>query len=107
MHGLALGIIGILALGSTSRVNSPGQYQVSIAANTRNVFYAKIPRAQAKLKLGKAQLVQCQPNVNDTCGNDPEHLSSAGDWSCCSSCPQTHTSLRKFPFSIVAAHNVI
>lgn len=40
--GLVIGIIAILALGAASRGNNPGQYQVSISANVRNVFYAKI-----------------------------------------------------------------
>ena len=40
--GLVFGIIAILALGARSDKNIPGQYQVSISANVRNVFYAKI-----------------------------------------------------------------
>ena len=40
--GLVVGIIALLAIGAGSRGNSDGQYQVSIAANVRNVFYAKI-----------------------------------------------------------------
>jgi hypothetical protein len=40
--GLVIGIIALLVLGAASRGNSAGQYQVSIAANVRGVFYAKI-----------------------------------------------------------------
>ena len=40
--GLVIGIIAVLTLGAASRGNNPGQYRVSISANVRNVFYAKI-----------------------------------------------------------------
>jgi hypothetical protein len=40
--GLVIGIIAVLTLGAASRGNNPGQYQVSISVNARNVFYAKI-----------------------------------------------------------------
>ncbi len=40
--GLLIGIVAVLTLGAASRGNNPGQYQVSISANVRNVFYAKI-----------------------------------------------------------------
>ncbi len=40
--GLFIGIIAILALGAASSKNNPGQYQVSMSATVRNVFYAKI-----------------------------------------------------------------
>jgi len=40
--GLVIGIIAVIAIGAASRGNSTGQYQVSIAANVRDVIYAKI-----------------------------------------------------------------
>lgn len=40
--GLVIGIIALLAIGAGSRGSSTGQYQVSIAAGVRDVFYAKI-----------------------------------------------------------------
>jgi hypothetical protein len=40
--GIVIGIVVLLTVGAVSRNNNPGQYQVSIAANARNVFYAKI-----------------------------------------------------------------
>jgi hypothetical protein len=40
--GFVIGIIALLAIGAATRGNSPGQYQVSVAANVRDVFYAKI-----------------------------------------------------------------
>lgn len=40
--GLVIGIIALLAIGAGSRGNSAGQYHVSITANVRDVFYAKI-----------------------------------------------------------------
>jgi len=40
--GLSIGIIALLAIGAGSRGNSTGQYQVSMAAGVRDVFYAKI-----------------------------------------------------------------
>ena len=40
--GLVIGITVLLAIGAASRGNSSGQYQVSIAASVRDVFYAKI-----------------------------------------------------------------
>ena len=42
MLGLVIGIIAVLSIGAASRGNSTGQYQVSISANVRDVFYAKI-----------------------------------------------------------------
>lgn len=40
--GLIIGIVVLVSAGAVSRGNNPGQYQVSIAANVRDVFYAKI-----------------------------------------------------------------
>ncbi len=40
--GLVIGIIALLAIGAASRGNNAGKYQVSITANVRDVFYAKI-----------------------------------------------------------------
>ena len=40
--GLVIGIIALLVLGAATRGNSAGKYQVSIAANVRDVFYVKI-----------------------------------------------------------------
>jgi len=48
--GLVFGIIAILALGAASNKNNPGQYQVSISANVRNVFYAKIHTGTGKIE---------------------------------------------------------
>ena len=48
--GLFIGIIAILALGAASSKNNPGQYQVSISANVRNVFYAKIHTGTGKIE---------------------------------------------------------
>ena len=48
--GLVFGIIAILALGAASSKNNPGQYQVSISANVRNVFYAKIHTGTGKIE---------------------------------------------------------
>ncbi len=42
MLGLVIGIIALLAIGAASRGNSAGKYRVSITANVRDVFYAKI-----------------------------------------------------------------
>jgi len=40
--GFIIGIVVLLSAGAVSRGKNPGQYQVSIAANVRDVFYAKI-----------------------------------------------------------------
>jgi hypothetical protein len=40
--GFVIGIIALLAIGAATRGSSAGQYQVSVAANVRDVFYAKI-----------------------------------------------------------------
>ncbi len=48
--GLFIGIVAILALGAASSKNNPGQYQVSISANVRNIFYAKIHTGTGKIE---------------------------------------------------------
>jgi len=56
MLGLFIGIIAVIAIGATSRGNSAGQYQVSIAANVRDVFYAKIHTVTGEIETWQSSI---------------------------------------------------
>ena len=48
--GLVIGIIALLTIGAASRGNNTGKYQVSISANVRDVFYAKIDTSTGEIE---------------------------------------------------------
>ena len=54
--GLVIGIIALLAIGAASRGNSAGKYQVSISANVRDVFYAKIDTGTGDIETWKSSM---------------------------------------------------
>ncbi len=54
--GLVIGIIAVLALGAASNRIYPGQYQVSIAATVRNVFYAKIHTGTGQIETWQSSI---------------------------------------------------
>lgn len=51
--GLVIGILALLAIGAASRGKSIGQYQVSLSANVRDVFYAKIDTGTGEIETWK------------------------------------------------------
>jgi hypothetical protein len=53
--GLFIGIFVMLVLGAAGG-NSPGRYQVSISANNRNVFYAKINSVTGEIETWQSSI---------------------------------------------------